>query len=97
MVRVVLLKFHSDQVKDALDKLNSIAPKVRAQRGCKFLEISQGFHDKSEIITYSYWESQNDLNVYRQSDFFRAFWKDIRVNFQEPARAWSVESCVRLN
>jgi quinol monooxygenase YgiN len=97
IVRVVELKFEKENLPLALEKLNAIAPKVRAMEGCSFLEISSGLKDKGMILTYSYWSDTQSLNAYRESETFRNFWRDIKQLFSDPARAWSLDSLVRLD
>jgi len=96
IVRVVELKFDRENLPLALNKLEQIAPKVRSMEGCSFLEISSGVKDKGMILTYSYWSGTDALNNYRKSETFITFWRDIKKLFSDPARAWSLDSLVRL-
>jgi len=96
IVRVVELKFEKENIPFALEKLESIAPKVRAMEGCSYLEISSGIKDKGMILTYSHWTGTDALNTYRNSLTFINFWRDIKKLFAEPARAWSLDPLVEL-
>jgi len=96
IVRVVELKFEKESLPLALEKLEAIAPKVRAMDGCSYLEISSGIKAKGTILTYSHWTGTDALNAYRDSDTFIHFWRDIKKLFAEPARAWSLDPLVEL-
>ena len=96
IVRVVELKFEKENLPLALEKLEAVAPKVRAMKGCSYLEISSGIKDKGMILTYSHWSGTDALNAYRNSNTFITFWRDIKKLFAEPARAWSLDPVVEL-
>lgn len=96
IVRVVELKFEKENLPLALEKLEAIAPKVRAMDGCSYLEISSGIKRQGVILTYSHWVDTEALNAYRDSDTFRAFWSDIKQLFAEPAKAWSLDPLLEL-
>ena len=96
IVRVVELKFEKENLPLALQKLELIAPKVRAMNGCSYLEISSGVKQTGMILTYSHWSSPEALNAYRSSETFIHFWQDIKKLFAEPARAWSLDPVVEL-
>lgn len=95
IVRIVELSIHPEKLANAKQLLIEVAPKVRGMKGCSFLEILDDIHDVSRFTTYSYWESEEDLNRYRDSETFLVFWKAIKPNFKAKARAWSSERLVR--
>jgi len=43
-------------------------------------------------ITHSQWESETDLNNYRNSELFKTTWAKTKVLFSEKPLAFSVES-----
>jgi quinol monooxygenase YgiN len=96
IVRVVRLKFSKENLPLALDKLNAIAPTVRSMKGCSYLEIASGLEHRGMVFTYSHWDSVQSLNAYRTSETFKAFWRDIKTLFSEPAGAWSLDPLVEL-
>ena len=48
------------------------------------------------FFTYSYWNSENDLNEYRNSELFAKVWAETKPMFAEKAQAWSVACKVEL-
>lgn len=97
IIRVVKLSFENAELSAAIDKLQNIAPVVRAMKGCRSLEIGVRSGDRAMVITYSHWDSIEDLNRYRSSAEFRAFWRDIKPLFSSPAEAWSLDPIFTSN
>lgn len=89
IVRIVHLHFDPDSVMEAASHIREVAPKVRQMPGCAYLEILQDVHHPATWTTYSHWDSESDLNAYRDSATFREFWKKVKPLFAVPARAWS--------
>ena len=48
------------------------------------------------FFTYSYWDSENDLNNYRKSELFNEVWTFTKKLFNAKPEAWSVEKLVSL-
>lgn len=94
--RVVKLEFSPEEVPVVKPLFEAVASKVRGANGCTHLEILFDLNTRGKVITYSYWEREEDLHAYRQSDFFRAFWSSIKPRFSRPAEAWSMERPIFL-
>lgn len=71
--------------------------KIRGFEGCQHLELWQDIQNKSTFMTYSYWDSEQDLNNYRHSELFKQVWSKTKVLFSEKPQAWSVETLHELN
>ncbi len=97
ITRIVELQIQAHQIDVAKQLLKEVAPKVRSMPGCSRLEIMFGIHKKARVTTYSYWDSEKDLNDYRDSEVFQKFWKSIKPMFSEKARAWSSEHFIVLD
>lgn len=91
IVRIVQLKIEPEDIDDALGLISEVAPKVRGMSGCTYLEILRDVKNQNNVTTYSHWNSELDLNTYRHSEVFKAFWSKIKPLFSEPAGAWSSE------
>ncbi len=66
------------------------SPRIRSFPGCLHLELLQDKDNPRVFFTYSQWESEADLQAYRESDFFREVWGQTRQLFAERPRAWSL-------
>ena len=66
--------------------------KILGFPGCKHVELLQDVKDPTVFFTYSHWESEEALEAYRESDYFRKVWGQTRVLFRARPRAWSLRS-----
>jgi heme-degrading monooxygenase HmoA len=69
-IRIVKMSFHEENIPKFLENFDSIKEKIRGAAGNRFLELYQDKNNPSIFFTYSYWESENDLENYRKSAFF---------------------------
>jgi quinol monooxygenase YgiN len=44
------------------------------------------------FITHSLWDSEEDLNKYRDSELFQSIWPTIKPWFAEKPQAWSLDN-----
>jgi len=55
------------------------------------LELWRDANTPNIFFTYSFWNSEDDLNAYRHSELFRKTWKETKALFSDKPEAWSVE------
>ena len=70
---------------------------IRKSEGCRLLELYQEQTSSNVFFTYSYWDSENDLENYRHSDLFKNTWSKTKVLFNEKPQAWSLNKIISLN
>jgi len=51
----------------------------------------QDLNQKNVFFTYSWWNSEGDLNAYRNSDLFKGVWVKTKLLFNDKPLAWSTE------
>lgn len=90
--RIVKMTFRPEELADFLKDFESIKGKIRNRKGCQHLELWQDVQQPHIVFTYSFWESEDDLNAYRHSDLFAGVWKRTKARFLEKAAAWSVDT-----
>lgn len=95
-VRIVKMSFHEEKVAAFLDNFEEVKQHIRNFPGNRFLELYRDKKDPSVFFTYSYWEAEEDLENYRQSDLFCEVWSFTKQLFKEKAQAWSVDKVVTL-
>ena len=95
-VRIVKMRFKEQNVTAFKAVFEESKYAIRSFEGCTFLELYQDKTDKTIFFTYSYWEKEEDLEVYRNSDFFKSVWSKTKVLFAEKAQAWSVNKMESL-
>ena len=96
MIRIVKMTFDPEKVNEFLEIFNSSKHLIRAMQGCNRLELLNDINSPNIFFTYSYWNSENDLNNYRTSELFANVWSKTKVLFSVKAEAWSVEQKVVL-
>lgn len=90
IIRIVKMTFRETNIDDFKDFTGSIKHKIRDFSGCQHLDILQDIHNKNIFFTYSRWKSEEDLNNYRDSDFFKETWTTARAWFASRPEAWSL-------
>ena len=96
LVRIVKLSFHPEHIPAFLENFELIKEKIRNAPGNRFLELYQDIANKSVFFTYSYWETEDDLENYRKSELFYNVWNYTKPFFNAKPEAWSVEKLVSL-
>lgn len=95
-VRIVKMSFHEENIPAFLANFELMKEKIRNAEGNRFLELYQDKNDKGIFFTYSYWETEQDLENYRQSELFYDVWAFTKKLFNGKPEAWSVDKLVSL-
>ncbi len=95
-VRIVKMSFHKRCIEDFLQMFEEKKNLIRNSEGCKLLELYQDKNNAEIFFTYSYWNSENDLENYRNSDLFKSTWKQTKTYFNNKPEAWSLDKKVSL-
>ncbi|MFL0354567.1 putative quinol monooxygenase [Xanthomarina sp. GH4-25] len=95
-VRIVKLSFNEHQIEEFLANFELNKNRIRHFKGCQFLELYRDKTNNNVFFTYSYWNSEADLEAYRQSDLFKNVWSKTKPLFNAKPEAWSVEKLVSL-
>ncbi|AYN04465.1 MULTISPECIES: putative quinol monooxygenase [unclassified Flavobacterium] len=96
-VRIVKMSFHEDKIPAFMENFDGVKDKIRNAPGNRFLELYQDKDNKNIFFTYSYWETEADLENYRQSELFNTVWTFTKTLFNAKPEAWSVDKLVSLN
>ena len=65
-VRIVKMSFEENKIEEFLNNFHQNKDKIRNFKGCTFLELYQDKKEKNIFFTYSYWNSQEELDYYRK-------------------------------
>ncbi len=90
IVRIVQMNFDPEKVNEFQLLFEERKHTIRNFTGCKHLELWQDAHHSNIFFTYSIWESEDSLNHYRFSDFFKDTWSKTKPLFIDKPQAWSV-------
>jgi heme-degrading monooxygenase HmoA len=95
-IRIVKLSFHEENIPAFLENFKIIKERIRSAPGNRLLELYQDKNNKNIFFTYSYWETEQDLENYRTSDFFSEVWSFTKKLFNDKPQAWSVDKLASL-
>ena len=96
IIRIVKMSFNETHVDEFLSTFNLKKEQIRHFEGCKFLELYRDKNQPNIFFTYSYWNTEADLENYRQSDLFKNVWAKTKPLFNSKPEAWSVDKVVSL-
>ncbi|OIQ16624.1 MAG: antibiotic biosynthesis monooxygenase [Flavobacterium sp. MedPE-SWcel] len=95
-VRIVKLSFQEDKIDAFLNNFEEVKQHIRNYPGNRFLELYRDKNNPSIFFTYSYWESEEDLENYRKSELFTEVWAFTKKLFNDKPEAWSVDKLATL-
>ena len=90
LTRVVKLHFDPAYLTPFLAHFETVKFQVAQFPGCRGMQLLQDQTDPCLIFTYSIWDSEADLNHYRDSPLFATIWPQIKPWFDQKAEAWSL-------
>ena len=96
-IRIVKLTIGEENISSFEKIFEETKQTIRNFNGCRFLELYQDRSDPRVFFTYSYWNTEDDLEAYRQSDFFKNVWGKTRELFVAKPEAWSVNKMASLS
>jgi quinol monooxygenase YgiN len=83
------MTFLPEKVDEFLEIYKNSREKIQAMPGCQYLELLNDVSNPNVFTTYSKWDSEEDLNNYRNSDVFGKVWPRTKALFAEKPVAWS--------
>jgi hypothetical protein len=96
IVRIVKMSFKPDKIEEFLMNFEGSKFKIRNFTGCSLLELYRDKTNPNIFFTYSYWDTEEDLNNYKNSPLFKSVWNRTKKLFNEKPVAWSVDKMVSL-
>jgi quinol monooxygenase YgiN len=105
LIRIVRMTFQEDKVEVFLDNFEKNKLSIRNFKGCHGLELWQDENQKNIFVTYSFWENEEALNQYRDSELFTSVWLVTKPLFKEKPMAFSskkietvpINTCIEKN
>ncbi|MEE9363678.1 MAG: antibiotic biosynthesis monooxygenase [Cellulophaga sp.] len=90
LVRIVKLTFKREHIEKFQQIFEDSKEAIRGTEGCCFLELYQDKGNPCLFFTYSHWNTETDLDTYRNSEFFKSVWKKTKTLFSDKPEAWSL-------
>jgi len=97
IVRIVKLTLEKENIASFEGIFEATKDTIRNTEGCSLLELYQDVTNPAVFFTYSHWESEQHLEAYRTSAFFKNVWGKTKVLFDQKPEAWSVQKIHTLN
>jgi quinol monooxygenase YgiN len=91
IIRIVRMTFQADKTDAFFEVFNNSRQHIVDMEGCLHLELWRDIQQPNVFVTHSHWVSEDALNNYRSSSFFKRVWKETKVLFSEKPLAFSVE------
>ena len=91
------MSFAEKNIKTFLANFEEKKNDIRNFKGCRLLELYRDKQNTNIFFTYSYWETETDLENYRKSKLFKNVWAKTKVLFNAKPEAWSVDKLVSLD
>jgi heme-degrading monooxygenase HmoA len=90
IIRIVKMQFRDEEVDAFRQLFEERRALIRHFEGCTHLELWQDQNQSSIFFTYSWWDTQEHLERYRQSRFFDETWSLTKQKFAAKPEAWTV-------
>lgn len=92
IVRIVKLTFQKEREDDFLAFFENIKHLVNQFPGCAGMQMLRDQKQSNVFFTYSLWNSEVDLNSYRDSETFGKVWPKIKPWFADRPEAWTTST-----
>ena len=96
IIRIVKMTFKPIKVEAFLENFELVKHNIRGFAGCEKVLLLQDVANPAIYFTYSWWQSEADLNNYRKSPLFKEVWSFTKSLFADKAEAWSLTEKARL-
>ena len=96
LIRIVKLSFDEGNVDKFLENFNINKKNIRNFEGCRLLQLLRDKNNPNIYFSYSYWETEEHLENYRNSNLFKSVWAKTKILFNNKPEAWSVENIESL-
>lgn len=90
ITRIVKMTFREEEIEAFKSLFEERKFMIRNFEGCTHLELWQDKQQPSIFFTYSIWDSEEHLNLYRMSHFFDDTWSLTKQKFAAKPEAWTV-------
>jgi heme oxygenase (mycobilin-producing) len=96
IIRIVRMHFSAAGVEEFLEIFDRNKEAIRNFQGCMHLQLLKDADDQLRYTTLSHWDSQESLDLYRQSELFGKVWGRVKTLFSERSQAFSLVKYIEL-
>jgi heme-degrading monooxygenase HmoA len=92
ITRIVKMTFKPENIDGFKEIFQVYKKQIRAFDGCSHVDLLKDLNNECVFFTLSFWNTEDDLNAYRESYIFKNTWSKVKPMFSENAEAWSLIS-----
>lgn len=92
VTRIVKMTFKPERCDEFLEIFDRYKHKIRAAEGCHHLELLRLTKNGNVFFTYSRWQEEKYLEIYKNSPTFAVVWPQTKALFESPAEAWTTDA-----
>jgi heme oxygenase (mycobilin-producing) len=96
ITRIVRMHFTDAGVEEFLEIFNVHMKSIRNFPGCSHLQLLQDADDPLCFSTLSYWDKQESLDNYKNSELFAKVWGRVKTLFSQRSQAFSLQEFINL-
>lgn len=88
------MSFHPEKTDEFKSIFETYRKLIAGFEGCLHVELLQDRQHPHVFFTYSIWEHENFLELYRDSDLFANVWSKTKILFNDKPQAWTLNELV---
>jgi quinol monooxygenase YgiN len=96
ITRIVRMHFEASKTEAFIEIFNTSKNAIRNMPGCMYLSLHRDHADANVFYTLSKWDSDADLQNYRNSELFAGTWAATKALFAGKPQAWSLDPITEL-
>ena len=77
VTRIVKMTFRTEETERFIDIFEKYREHIRNAQGCLGLQLLRDIDNPSVFFTYSVWEQESNLELYRKSETFGQVWNSV--------------------
>lgn len=97
LMRIVKLTFKSENIASFERIFENTKEHIRNFEGCSFLALYRDVDNPNVFYTHSHWSSEQALQAYRSSEFFKTVWAKTKQLFEAKPEAYSMTQITTVN
>jgi heme-degrading monooxygenase HmoA len=84
------MEFAPEKVNEFIELFTGTRHKIASFEGCKGVQLLNDVAASNVFFTHSLWQSEKELENYRNSELFKETWTKTKAMFSNKAQAWSL-------
>lgn len=96
IIRIVRMYFTSPGAEEFLQIFDHHKEAIRNFPGCSHLQLLRDPDDELCFTTLSHWQTEDDLERYRNSELFGQVWGQVKTLFSQRSQAFSLKKFIEV-